>query len=159
MSPACVARDRTVCDDAIVTTITRWDVRGVLSEACPDLSGALAEEDANLEPGEERLTYLEISAAVRQMVAWVREGKTGYLAPIFGAAERCLLDGDHDAVLLILVALFEDLQNSNITGLPTFAVWEPYLGPVSARAWKAVADFRDGHARAIDDFMRERGLR
>jgi hypothetical protein len=147
------------CDDAIMATITRWEVRGLLSEACPDLSNALAEEDANLDPGEERLTYLEISAAVRQMAAWLREGKTGCLPPIFGVAERCLLEGDEDAVVLILVGLFEDLQNSGMTDLPTFEVWEPFLGPLSARGWKAVADFWDGDARAIDSFVREQGLR
>jgi hypothetical protein len=132
--------------------ITRWEVRTVLTEACPGLEEAFAQADADLDVGEDRLTYHEVSEAVRLMAEWFRGGLTDCFAALFGAFERCLLEGNDEAVELILVGVFEDLQNGNITEMDDFSVWEPFLHPVSARGWKAVVDFWNGDADALRRF-------
>jgi hypothetical protein len=67
------------------------------------------------------------------------------------------MEGDNEAVELILVRLLEDLQNSNMTEFPDPSVWESYLGPVSARGWRAVAAFWEGDVTVIGGFRVEDG--
>jgi hypothetical protein len=42
-------------------------------------------------------------------------GDTDSFGALFSPVERCLLEGDDEAVNLVVVGLLEELQNSNIT--------------------------------------------
>lgn len=126
------------------------EVRDALVAACPELAGPLADNDAD--PVDQGLPYVEMSAIARHLGAKLREGESDCLPPLFDAVERCLLDGDDSTVELVMVGLLEDLQNANITEVPDISLWEPYLGPVSQRAWTAVAEFWAGDTKAIGRF-------
>ena len=117
------------------------DVRDLLTEACPGLAEPFAEEDAE---SPERLNYLEISAAARWLAARARDGDESCLPAIFEVAERVLVDGTKSARDLIVVGLFEALQNHNVTGGVEWSLWERYLGPLSRDAWQALIDFWGG---------------
>jgi hypothetical protein len=106
-------------------------VRGLLTEACPGLAEAFAEEDAD---SSERLNYLEINAAVRWLATRVRDGDESCLPAVFEVAELVLIDGTKRAQDLVVVGLFEDLQNHDVTGGVAWSVWERYLGPLSRDA-------------------------
>jgi hypothetical protein len=126
------------------------EVRHALVAACPELAGPLADNDAN--PGNQGLPYVEMSAIATHLGAKLREGETDCFRPLFAAIEQCLLDGDNATIELVMVGLLEDLQNANITEVPDFSLWEPNLGPVSQRAWTAVAEFWAGDTTAIGRF-------
>ena len=113
------------------------DVRGLLTEACPGFAEPFAEEDAD---SSERLNYLEISAAVRWLSARVRDGDESCLPAVFEVAELVLIDGTKSAQDLVVVGLFEDLQNYGVTGGIAWSVWERFLGPLSRDAWQALID-------------------
>ena len=70
------------------------DVRGLLTEACPGLAEPFAEEDAD---SSERLSYLEINAAVRWLATRVRDGDQSCLPAVFEVAELVLIDGTKGA--------------------------------------------------------------
>jgi hypothetical protein len=132
--------------------IGRFEVRAVFTEACPPLEAAFAEADADRGEGDVRLPYLEIAAVVRELAVRLHGSDTACFESFFAAVERCLLEGDHETVEMILVGLLEDLQNSNMTKFSDFTVWEPHLGPTTARGWRAVAEFWAGDVMAISRF-------
>jgi hypothetical protein len=124
-------------------------VRPALEADWPELASMLVEHDADPVGG--GLSYLEMAAVARFLAAKVRSGETGRFGPFFEAVERCLHDGDDEAVTLVMVGLLEDLQNSNITELDN-EVWVPYLSPTTRRAWQAVEDFLSGDVGATSSF-------
>jgi hypothetical protein len=71
---------------------------------------------------------------------------------LFAAVERCLVEGDRDAVDLLVVGLIEALQNTKITHVENQALWLDHLQPTTARAWSAVEAFWGGDLNAIDAF-------
>jgi hypothetical protein len=115
------------------------DVRGALADCWPELASALAEHDADPVVG--GLTYPEMSHVARFLADRLRGGETDRFPRFFAAVERCLVEGDHDAVSLVTVGLLEYLQNGTVTGFDDYSVWKGYLGPRSQRAWQAVEDF------------------
>ena len=82
----------------------------------------------------------------------LRRGDTGSFPTFFATVERCLLEGDEDAVALVMVGLLEDLQNAGITDIHDHSVWTTYLGPTTLRAWQAVEAFWRGDVNAIEEF-------
>jgi hypothetical protein len=115
------------------------DVRGALAEGWPELEAALAEHDADPVVG--GLKHPEMSHVARFLAERLRAGETDRLPLFFAAVERCLVEGNHDAVSLVTVGLIEDLQNGNVTGFDDYSVWASYLGPKSQQAWQSVEDF------------------
>lgn len=115
------------------------DIRGVLADGWPELESALAAHDADPVVG--GLRYPEMSHVARFLAERLRAGETDRFPRFFAAVERCLVEGDHDAVGLVTVGLLEFLQNGNVTGFDDYSVWEAYLGPKSRQAWRDVEDF------------------
>jgi hypothetical protein len=126
--------------------IRAGDVRAKLLDACSDLGPVFIETDEDLD---ERLTYLEIAAVVRWLVAKVSSAEDACLPAIFGVAEQCLANGTGETRTLITVGLFEDLQNDNMTEGVSSQVWERHLGPLSKSAWTAIAAFWQGDREAL----------
>ncbi len=122
------------------------DVRGALEADWPELATMLAENDSD--PINAGLPYIGMAAVARFLATKVRSGDTSMFEVFFDAVERCLHEGDDEAVNLVVVGLLEDLQNSNVTELDN-EVWEPYLRPTTRGAWRAVEDFWNGDVGAI----------
>jgi hypothetical protein len=115
------------------------DVRGTLVEDWPELASALAEHDADSVFG--GLPYWEMNLVARFLAERLRQGDTDRFPSFFAAVERCLVEGDKEAVGLITVGLLEDLQNANVTGFDDYSAWRAVLGPRSHQAWQAVEAF------------------
>ena len=109
----------------------------------------LAEHDSD--PVSGGLSYLEMAAVARFLAGKMRSGDTGRFGTFFDSVERCLHEGDGEAVTLVMAGLLEDLQNSNVTELDN-EVWVTYLRPTTRRAWQAVEDFWNGDVGAISRF-------
>jgi hypothetical protein len=92
-----------------------------------------------------------MAAITRFLADKLRSGDTEMFEQFFATVERCLHDGNDEAVELVMVGLLEDLQNSNITHMD-MNVWVPFLSPTTRRAWKAVEDFWNGDVNAISRF-------
>ena len=125
------------------------EVRQTLEADWPDLAAMLRDHDRD--PVSGGLSYLEMSAITRFLAERLRAGDTERFYAFFQAVERCLVEGDVDAISLVTVGLMEDLQNRNITEIDS-EVWLPFLGPTSREAWQAVEDFWSGDALAIQRF-------
>ncbi len=110
----------------------------------------LAEHDAD--PVSGGLSYLEMAAIARFLAGKFRRGETDSFREFFSAVERCLLEGNDEAVTLVMVGLLEDLQNSNVTDIEDYTVWAPYQGPTTLRAWNAVEAFWNGEVNALSSF-------
>jgi hypothetical protein len=109
----------------------------------------LREHDADDVSG--GLPYLEMAAITLFLADRVRSDETEHFPAFFAAVERCLLEGTREAIELVVVGLLEDLQNRNITKLEN-GVWQPFLGPTTRRAWRAVEDFWNGDTEALGRF-------
>ena len=103
------------------------------------------------------LPYLEMAAVALFLAGKLRTGDSTNLDAFFDSVERCLHEGDDEAVTLVMVGLLEDLQNSNITELDN-EVWVPYLEPTTRRAWQAVEDFWNRDVDAISSFSVQQSL-
>lgn len=125
------------------------DVRRALEADWPELGAMLIEHDAD--PISGGLSNLEMSAITRFLAEKVRAGDTANFGAFFDAVERCLHEGNDEAVTLVMVGLLEDMQNANVTELDK-KVWLPYLQPTTRRAWQAVEDFWNGDVNAISRF-------
>jgi hypothetical protein len=125
------------------------DVRGALEADWPELASMLIEHDAD--PVSSGLSYLEVAAVARFLADKVRAGDVAHFDAFFDAVERCLHEGNEEAVTLVMVGLLEDMQNSNVTGLDN-DVWVPYLRPTTRGAWQAVENFWNGDVNAISRF-------
>ena len=97
------------------------------------------------------MAYTEIPAIARFHATKIRSGEIRHLETFFDAVERCLHEGDGEAVTLVVVGLLEDLPNSGFTDLDP-GEWLPYLRPTSRRAWQAVEEFWNGDVGAIARF-------
>ena len=91
------------------------EVRSALEADWPELASMLVEHDAD--PVSGGLSYLEMAAVARFLANKVRSGDIGSFEAFFETVERCLHEGDDEAVELVMVGLLEDLQNSNLTEL------------------------------------------
>src|ERR671924_60112 len=85
------------------------DVRRALEADWPQLAAMLVKHDAD--PLSGGLPYLEMAEICRFLGDRGRSGDTTRFESFFVAVERCLLEGDQEAVELV-VGLLEDLQNS-----------------------------------------------
>jgi hypothetical protein len=108
--------------------IERDDVLPLVRAAVP----AYVPEE--LEPGEERLPYLEVGDVLRAV-----EGDPASLDALLEVVERLQREGDAYVRELAVVGYLEDLQGFVAAGrLP-----DPRdrLGPLSAQAWRDLEDF------------------
>ena len=66
--------------------------------------------------------------------------------PVFGVAERMLVEGNGEVRTLIGVGLFEDMQGSahRLGDFWLSSRFRPWLGPKSTKVWDLVSEFRYG---------------
>lgn len=134
----------------MVDGVNADEVRPAIEAEWPALADMLREHDGDeISAG---LRYAEMGAVARFLGGQLAAGNTERFAGLFGAVERCLLEGDDEAVRLVVVGLIEDLQNRSLTGIEDTTLWLRYLSPTTARAWKAVEAFWAGDTEAISDF-------
>jgi hypothetical protein len=127
------------------------EVRAALIAVLPELAGPL--DDGDRDAIEEGWHYLEMSAVARFLQARLSSGNIERLDLLFDVVERCIRDGTADEANLVVVGLLEDLQDSRVSREVDYARWEPYLGPSTREAWRAITDYWSGHPEALDQFF------
>lgn len=127
--------------------ISRDRVVPLLSEACPSIVAALAEEDSL----DADLLYLTAGAFARVLLSRLDEPDREVDAA-FALIERLHLEGDSYVTELATIGFLESIQQPEDAAV--MASCERRLGPESRRWWKGLLAFWEGRApdvRAIDD--------
>jgi hypothetical protein len=84
---------------------------------------------------EDQLFYLDVATFGRDAFRALLEGRDEpWIAELFGVVERALIEGDENARELIVVGMFEAMQNANHAQGPDDLI-EARLGPRSGTAW------------------------
>ncbi len=105
--------------------------------ACPALASRLkADEDDG--------PYTVAGNVAHQLVAGMTAGDTEAFAGLFRAIEGQLIVASAADRDLIIVGLFEDLQNVSMNRGVTLDSWRPLLGPLTAEAWDVLAAMWSG---------------
>jgi len=111
--------------------------------ACPSFRTRWAPYAA--EPSfEESLLYIHLGEFAGHVIELLGNGSTAEFAAIFEVVERLHTDGDSYVREAATIGLLEGLQNLALSAGLDPAVFEPHLGPESARWWAELSGFWDG---------------
>jgi len=127
-------------------SVDQADCLTILSNSCQalkaDFNNYLLDSYQTLEYTADRLTYTDISNIARFVIWKFKSNDSVCLDKIFENAEIILEKGNEATRSLIIVGLFEDIQN--IGGwhkVDYYKGFDQWLRPNSKKAWKEVIDF------------------
>lgn len=92
----------------------------------------------------ERLDYIDIGEIARFILTKFKAGKYETLKVLFDKVEILLIDCDTEIENLIVVGLFESLQNICGTETDYHYVFNPWLRPISKEKWDKLIDSWEG---------------
>ncbi len=92
----------------------------------------------------ERLDYIDIGEIARFILTKFKAGKYETLKVLFDKVEILLIDCDTEIENLIVVGLFESLQNICGTETDYHYVFNPWLRPISKEKWDKLIDIWEG---------------
>ncbi len=112
--------------------ISRWDA---LTE--------FYHKEVNNEPNitSNRLDYLDIAHIARFIVEQKISGQTDNFEPFFEIVEELLIHGDQYVHELIVIGLFEGIQNVGSSEIDYYRSFDKWLKPKSLNAWRELIDF------------------
>ena len=123
--------------------ITRVAVVPLLLEACPSFGRPWAAYAADT-TFDESLLYVHLGRFAGHVVELMGSGSTEEFAAVFNVIERLHMEGDFDVREAATIGLLEGLQNQASSAGLDPGVFEPHLGPESARWWAELNQFWDG---------------
>lgn len=91
-----------------------------------------------------RLYYVDIAEIARQLVVDFKNGETAYFKLFFEQVEVILQSCDNDVETLLVVGLFQDIQNVAGSEVNYHTGFNDWLNPVSKLNWERVIDFWEG---------------
>jgi hypothetical protein len=133
------------------------EVVPLLLKACPALEPdwkKYLEVCGAEDPG----AYIDAGEIASIVVDLFRRSDTGGLPRLFERAEELLREGDGEARNLVVVGLFEGLQNVASHEPFGYAVFRQWLGPLSAKAWDQLEETWNGKTGLSDVVRAERGI-
>ena len=92
----------------------------------------------------ERLDYMDISEIARFILTKFKAKQHEILKVLFDKVETLLIDSDSETENLIVVGLFESLQNICGTETDYHFVFNPWLRPISKEKWDKLIDSWEG---------------
>ena len=98
----------------------------------------------NHESSEERLTYIDISAISRFIVDKKKLEQTEFFDLFFRNVEEILTFADEYVANLIVIGLFEGIQNCGGAEIDYYRSFDKWLKTNSLRAWRDLIDFWEG---------------
>ena len=130
--------------------IDQWSCLSILSNSCKDLKAnynnyLLYQYDTVQPTKDDRLSYVEIGNISNFIVWKVKNNATKCLDKIFENAEMILQKGDETTKNLIVVGLFEGVQN--VAGwhkIDYYNGFDKWLRPESKIAWDELIKFWEG---------------
>lgn len=91
-----------------------------------------------------RLIYLDIAHISRYVVECVKTEKTDFFERLFGKIEHIISNCDHDIENLIVVGLFEGIQNIGGQEINYHFGFDKWLSPTSKIKWDNLIDGWEG---------------
>ncbi len=91
-----------------------------------------------------RLNYGDIGEIARYIVDRFINGETQNFQAFFDKVEEILLNCDAEIETLIVVGLFEDIQNIGGPKINYYSSFDKWLNPISKSEWDKVIDFWEG---------------
>ncbi|MFK7971121.1 MAG: hypothetical protein AB8F95_12175 [Bacteroidia bacterium] len=88
-----------------------------------------------------RLPYIDIGDIARFIVKKKKAQRTEHFEVFFEHAEELLTHGDDYVQNLIVVGLFEGIQNIGGADIDYYHSFDKWLKPSSLKAWKELIDF------------------
>jgi hypothetical protein len=125
-----------------------------LLSLCPGIEDRWRDHLGDWE-GEERGDYIDISIIVHWLVDSYAIGNTDYFPALFQKAELLLESGHPSQQEVVVIGLFEDLQNVASHRDFGWKVFEKWLGPRSLAAWKEVESAWEGKTSLMDVIREE----
>lgn len=95
----------------------------------------------NAEDEDERLPYIEIAHFSRFIVEKKKVGKTENFSLFFQNVEEILTHADQSIKELMVVGLFEGIQNIGGIEIDYYRSFDQWLKPNSLKAWRELIDF------------------
>jgi hypothetical protein len=93
---------------------------------------------------EERLYYLDIAEISRYIIDRLKNGQTENFDKFFDAAENVLNNCDTEIENLIVIGLFEGIQNIGGPEINYYTSFNKWLKPLSKSKWDKLIDFWEG---------------
>ena len=94
--------------------------------------------------GEEKLFYVDMGEIARHIVLDYKNRDTNYFSAFFEKVEEILQNCDDEVNALIVIGLFEDIQNLGGKGINYYTGFETWLKPIGRLKWEKVIDFWEG---------------
>ena len=91
-----------------------------------------------------RLNYFDITEIGRQIVDRLKDGLTQYFQLFFDKVEEILQSCDSEIENLIVVGLFEGIQNISGREINYYSGFDKWLKPISKSKWDNLIDFWEG---------------
>jgi hypothetical protein len=93
----------------------------------------------------ERLDYLDIAEIARFLVDKTKAGQTNFFHDFFKNVELVLSNCDSYVENLIVVGLFEGIQNIGGKDIDYYRGFDKWLRPISKQEWSNLIDNWEGH--------------
>jgi len=97
-------------------------------------------EDESLE----RLYYLDVSEIARFIIDKIKAGQTSFFEEFFNQIEFILSNCDDYVGELIVIGLFESIQNAGGKDINYYQGFDQWLKPLSKQNWDELIDFWEG---------------
>lgn len=94
---------------------------------------------------EDRLAYVDVGNISRFIVDKIQAGQTDNFEQFFENVEDIMIHGDHYVQELIVIGLFEGIQNNGGQEINYYHAFDQWLKDNSLKAWKAFIDFWEGN--------------
>ncbi|MCF6442963.1 hypothetical protein L1077_26420 [Pseudoalteromonas luteoviolacea] len=85
--------------------------------------------------------YNDINVVAHYLVEQYEQGQTSDFEAIFDVVESILVKAEDEVKTLIIVGLFEDVQNIASHKAFSYEPFEKWLGPISRKYWQDICVF------------------
>jgi len=92
----------------------------------------------------ERLYYYDIGKISKFIIERFKNGQIEYFSIFFDAVESILNNCDTEVENLIVVGMFEDIQNIGGSDINYYTSFNQWLKPLSKSKWDKLIDFWEG---------------
>ena len=92
----------------------------------------------------ERLPYYDIGRIADVIREKYKSNQTDNFDILFNNIEEILQNSDHYVAELIVIGLFEDIQNAGSAELDYYSGFDKWLKPLSKKGWDELIDFWEG---------------
>jgi hypothetical protein len=123
--------------DSVFTTLTSTDY--ALKEAFDNYFKEEYKDDKD-----ERLSYFDIAEISRYLIDRLKSRQTENFDAFFEAVESILNDCDTEIENLIVIGLFEGIQNIGGPEINYYSSFDKWLKPLSKSKWDTLIDLWEG---------------